>query len=200
MNKKSITTSCGKFIDIYDNVFTFTQQEFFEQFFKTSSYKYLCTISSSSTGHLPNTFLHSKYTFDDVTKLNFFNVKNIDEILNNYGELKFSTAWANLSLPGTYYQKHTDIGGEFGVKQITLMYYATTTWQDSYGGETFFYNDSGEKEIVVDYIPGRVVIFDSSIPHKPAFSYGHIVGRYVFVCLCYGGVSNNGVNFSNHKE
>ena len=185
MKKKTITTSCGKFIDVYDNVFLFTEQEFFEKFFKESFFKYQQTLSSASTTHLPSTFLNSKYTLEDVKNLNFFNVNNVNQILSNYEKLDFSTAWVNLSLPGTYYQKHTDIGNEFNIKQISLMYYGTTTWQDSYGGETFFYNETGEKEIVVDYIPGRLVIFDSSIPHKPAFSYGHVVGRYVFVCLFY---------------
>ena len=193
MNKKTITTSCGKFIDVYDNVFLFTEQEFFERFFKESFFKYQYTLSSASTTHLPNTFLNSKYTLEDVKNLNFFNVNNVNQILSSYGKLDFSRAWVNLSLPGTYYQKHTDISSKFNVRQISVMYYGTTTWQDSYGGETFFYNNNGEKEIVVDYIPGRLVIFDSSIPHKPAFPYGHTVGRYVFVCLMYN--DNNECNY-----
>lgn len=185
MKKKSITTGCGKFIDIYDNVFLFRDQEFFERFFQSNLFSYNKTLTSTNTSHLPNTFLHSRYTMEDINRFNFFNVESIQEILKKYGNLEFSTAWANLSLPGTYIQKHTDNSVEFGKNQITLMYYGTTTWQDSYGGETFFYNDNGEKEIVVDYIPGRIVIFDSSIPHKSAFSYGHTVGRYVFICLLY---------------
>lgn len=185
IRKKSLKTSCGKFIDIYDNVFMFREQEFFENFFMDSYYQYKKAASSYSTSHLPTTFLHSRYKEDDVNRLNFFYPENIKKILDSYGELEFSTAWVNLSLPGTYCQKHSDIGSQFGTEQLTIMYYGTTTWQDSFGGETFFYNENGEKEIVVDYIPGRVVIFDSSIPHKPAFSYGHEVGRYVFVCLMY---------------
>jgi Rps23 Pro-64 3,4-dihydroxylase Tpa1-like proline 4-hydroxylase len=183
--KKSLTTSCGKFIDIYDGVFSVREQEFFETRFKNLSYTYQITKTNSITSHLPSTFLHCKLNSEDVQSFGFFDNSNIKQILSHFDSLEFNVAWNNLSLPGTYYQKHTDIGNILNKKAITLMYYGTTTWQDSYGGETFFYNDFNEKEIVVDYLPGRVVIFDSSICHKPAFSYGHVVGRYTFVTLFF---------------
>jgi Rps23 Pro-64 3,4-dihydroxylase Tpa1-like proline 4-hydroxylase len=184
--KKSLTTSCGKFIDVYDNVFSIREQECFEMYFINSNYTYQNTKTSATTTHLPSTFLHCRLdNSKDVQSLGFFNNNNIKLILSQFNRLEFNVAWINLSLPGTYYQKHTDIGDVLNEKALTLMYYGTTTWQDSYGGETFFYNDYGEKEIVVDYIPGRVVIFDSSTCHKPAFSYGHVVGRYTFVTLFF---------------
>jgi Rps23 Pro-64 3,4-dihydroxylase Tpa1-like proline 4-hydroxylase len=181
IKKKSLTTACGKFVDVYDNVYSFREQEFFENFLINSFYT-TKSAASQTTRHLPNTYLHSRFSREDVENLKIFNNSNIKNIISSYGVEAYGEAWANLSLPGTYYQKHSD-AKELEVNQITIMYYATMTWQDSFGGETFFYNDYGEKEIVVDFIPGRVVIFDSSLAHKPAFSYGHIVGRYVFVCL-----------------
>ena len=180
---KSLHTSCGKFINIYDNLFSAREQEYFENVCMTSNYTYRSTQTSSNTSHLPSTFLHCRMSIQDVEKFGIFSVDNIKKILSVYNRLDFCTAWVNMSLPGSFYQKHTDSGIELDYNAITLMYYGTTTWEDSYGGETFFYNDQGEKEIVVDYLPGRVVIFDSSLSHKPAFSYGHVVARYTFVSI-----------------
>ena len=40
-------------------------------------------------------------------------------------------------------------------------------WRDGWHGETLFYNPDNLKEIVYTslYIPGRIILFDGSIPH-----------------------------------
>ena len=49
----------------------------------------------------------------------------------------------------------------------TILQYATFTWQPQWHGETVFYN-SNYSEILhsVTFKPGRIVFFDSSIPHS----------------------------------
>ena len=178
---RTILVGQDKFIHVYDNVFGVHEQEYFEHFFRESFFKYNNQKATDMTAHLPSSFLHSRYNQDDVERLCI--LKPTQKILTNYENLSFAASWVNLSLPGAYYQKHTDAHNSFDERLLTFMYYGTTTWQESYGGETFFYNDAGEKEIVVDYKPGRLVIFDSRIPHKPAFSYGHVAPRYTFVIL-----------------
>lgn len=48
---------------------------------------------------------------------------------------------------------------------ITVMFYLNKVWDVSYGGETIFINNSGDITNSVIPKPGRVVIFDGSIPH-----------------------------------
>lgn len=182
---KNLKTSDGMFVDVFDNVFTYQEQEYFEFYMSTSEYTYRESPGSHITSHLPWTHLHRRLSVEELQSFGIFKNENLLSIISTYNLNEINTSWFNLSLPYTQYQIHTDkqLRIDNAIKVISLMYYATNTWKENYGGETFFYNNKLEKELVVDYIPGRFVLFDSRIPHKPAFSSGHVVGRYVFVSL-----------------
>ena len=51
--------------------------------------------------------------------------------------------------------------------QQILLYYVNLDWIDGWYGETLFYNPKNLKEILYTslYQPGRIVLFDGSIPH-----------------------------------
>lgn len=191
---KFLSTSDNLFVDIYDEVFSYQEREYFETEMYNSSYRY-DQPGAHTTKHLPWTHLHKRLSVDEINSFGFFKNENVVKILSRYKVEIVTTGWFNLSLQNSINQIHSDIQDApcNDSNQLTLMYYATNTWQESYGGETFFYNKRLEKEIVVDYIPGRIIIFDSKIPHKPALSLGHTVGRYVFV-----GILLRNLNESNH--
>jgi hypothetical protein len=66
-----------------------------------------------------------------------------------------------------------------------------TRWDRNWGGETLFANDEGECEIAVEYKPGRVVLFDSLIPHKPSpVSMQADEFRFTFVIVMKPKVNN----------
>ena len=49
----------------------------------------------------------------------------------------------------------------------TLLYYANPEWQADWAGETAFYNEAQNDIIKSVYpTPGRMVFFDSRIPHS----------------------------------
>ena len=52
-------------------------------------------------------------------------------------------------------------------KQQVCLYYVNLDWRDGWHGETLFYNPDNLKEIAYTslYIPGRIILFDGSIPH-----------------------------------
>ena len=74
-------------------------------------------------------------------------------VLKNY--------YASGYLYGTHHQIHTDYdkGG------FTVMFYLNKLWDVSYAGETIFLNNIGDITNSVIPKPGRVVIFDGTIPH-----------------------------------
>ena len=88
--------------------------------------------------------------------------KVIDENISNtlYG---YTRAYVNLGIHGDVNQMHTDCRKI--VKSITLLYYANRHWEYNWGGHTMFYDDDGNVKITVEVKPGRIVIFDGSIPH-----------------------------------
>jgi len=60
----------------------------------------------------------------------------------------------------TIHKDHADAG------YYTVLYYANEDWDANWSGETVFYNDS-RNEIVKSVFPrpGRIIAFDSRIPH-----------------------------------
>lgn len=107
------------------------------------------------------------------------------EIIKNYIPQDLYTHWRsyiNLGIVSDSHKIHVD---EFSIgKGITLLYYANRNWNADWGGETIFYDDKREKiKFVSPFVPGRIIIFDSSIPHsaKPQ----HLTGpTYRFTVAC----------------
>ena len=66
----------------------------------------------------------------------------------------------NLSAPHQKNRIHTDEDA------LTLVYYVNPKWDFTWGGHTLFMDDLlQEAEYTCIYKPGRVVIFDGTIPH-----------------------------------
>ena len=51
-------------------------------------------------------------------------------------------------------------------KQV-LLYYVNLSWTDGWHGETLFYNPYNLKEVEYTslYVPGRIILFDGTVPH-----------------------------------
>lgn len=52
-------------------------------------------------------------------------------------------------------------------ESLTAVYYANAQWDDDWGGETLFYDETGEGTVVVAPRPGRLAIFEGRIAHRP---------------------------------
>ena len=98
--------------------------------------------------------VHSKLfdKSDELFKETLPSLSKTHELKNNY---------ASGYLYGTHHQIHTDYdkGG------FTVMFYLNKLWDVSYAGETIFLNNIGDITNSVIPKPGRVVIFDGTIPH-----------------------------------
>jgi hypothetical protein len=160
---KEVTTASGKKIYIYDNLFTFSQRSFFYSYFRNLPFR-LGGIDTAQTEHQSDITLISPLDAANVSQLKFFTLLPKDEIitdiLDNYQVINYMV---NLSTPSDCYHIHDDCGVKDG---ITLLYYANVDWKLEWAGETVFLNDSANDiEFVSPYVPGRVVLFDGSIPH-----------------------------------
>lgn len=77
---------------------------------------------------------------------------------------KIYSSYVNLGIRGENHHAHVDNYSKGDGK--TLLYYANKEWNRNWGGETVFFDDNGEEiEYITPFIPGRVIIFDSDIPH-----------------------------------
>ena len=94
--------------------------------------------------------------------------------------LYFTRAYGNAYTYGTGGSIHVDDG------DITMLYYSNSTWDVNWAGGTAFYtNDKKDTIKKVSYVPGRLIVFDSKIPHQgfePARECDELRTVIVFKC------------------
>ena len=91
---------------------------------------------------------------------NFIKEKEILDVFNTH---RLEAALVNLSTPADMYNVHTDTHKEPGT---TLLYYVNMRWPIEWAGETIFLNEEAtDFEFVSPYKPGRLLMFDGTIPH-----------------------------------
>jgi len=66
-------------------------------------------------------------------------------------------------------------------RELTALWFLSERWDTEWGGETLFYDASGDAQIAVSPKPGRLLLFDGAIRHagKPPNRNCH-VARYTF--------------------
>jgi hypothetical protein len=66
-------------------------------------------------------------------------------------------------------------------RELTALWFLCESWETEWGGETLFYDDSGDAQVAVTPRPGRLLLFDGAIRHagKPP-NRNCPVGRYTF--------------------
>lgn len=79
----------------------------------------------------------------------------------SFGRLQLHRAHANLHLYGDMQLPHTDDEGG-----VTAIYYANSVWEETWFGETLFYDERREPVCAVGPKPGRLAVFDADIVHR----------------------------------
>jgi hypothetical protein len=79
---------------------------------------------------------------------------------------KFSDqrAYVNCSAYGDSYYLHRDCAPH--EQHVTALYYANLEWEPDWGGETIYYNDDQDAELVISPRPGRLVIARGAVLHR----------------------------------
>ena len=73
-------------------------------------------------------------------------------------------AYVNCSAYGDGYYMHRDCAPQ--EPHVTALYYANLEWHPDWGGETIYYTDEEEADMVVMPRPGRLVIARGAILHR----------------------------------
>ena len=150
----------GKKIHIFDDVFEFAERTRFYQFITNSRFSIGEYDGVLLENHKTST-LTSKYSEGDVGAMGFYLPKRVTDIVD-LSDWKPVTAYTNLCRPDDSFHIHTDHHGPMW----TVLYYVNTNWHIEWGGDTYFLR---EDDLTIEYVsqfrPGRVVIFDGSIPH-----------------------------------
>jgi hypothetical protein len=160
--RKEITLDKNKKIWIFDNIFDFSKRTELYTYATSSLFK----IDGSDNGLLElkdHLSLVSVYSPADVHRMGMFDFMP-DEVKKEFNISldTMSHAMINLCTPADRFHTHVDNYG----KGLTMVYYLNMNWDVEWGGDTLFLDETGkEVQYTSQYRPGRMILFDSSIPH-----------------------------------
>lgn len=160
MSAKEYTLDSGKKIYVFDDLLPLQLRDKLFSFVSNSSYRigWVDGTSESSSGHK---FLHSAFTTQDDENaglLPFIRTTQVNQLISGMEQTK---SVVNLSVPSDTHFAHAH------PEKIVVLYYANMEWQQHWHGETLFYSEDLKNiELALPYTPGRIVVFDASIPHS----------------------------------
>lgn len=149
-----------KFIDVYDGLFDYEYRE--SLYFKISSMPFYLNGSDKSYGNSARGQIYSgvgpeflaETKFEDTEAFAFLHRKY------NLSGCEITQARINASNSAERNVVHSDNSA------VTLLYYANPEWKLEWGGHTLFMDERlNEPKKLCLYKPGRLVMFDGSIPH-----------------------------------
>ncbi len=163
-----IKTKSGKLLIVYDDLCPVSLIN--DIFYKLRSQEYPLVPSNDTS-------------LQDFNGVNGFgkgvNVEFIESILDN---IKSPTAftlkrivnrsvieksWINVFNRDNPTNRYHADAHTYDSSYLSLLYYANSKWDLEWDGGTVFRTDDlSEVEYLSDYKPGRIILFDSSIPHK----------------------------------
>jgi len=160
--KRLITTS-NKEIIIFDDLYSYSERTGFYSFIKNSKF----TTQGYDNDKLETKGdynLVSLYTLEDLIQVGLLSSPGSLAFKHLIDGMEVQQIRVNLSTLNDKNRIHVD--SKQGVETKTLLYYPNLEWKIEWGGYTIF-TDEKEKEIehAIAYTPGRVIIFDGSIPH-----------------------------------
>lgn len=148
-----------KKIHIFDDVFTFAERTRFYSFVTNSRYSIGEYDGVLLENHKTST-LTSKYSEGDVRAMDFYIPAKVNEVVD-LSDWKPVSAYTNLCRPDDSFHIHTDHHGPMW----TVLYYVNLNWHIEWGGDTYFLKEDLSIDYVSQFKPGRLVIFDGTIPH-----------------------------------
>ena len=156
---KSLNHSSGKLLDVYDDLFSNFERKNMYSFMKSSLFR----ADGYDAYAMPLEMqMYSSFSEDDLGNLGFMDKAPVRALRDKYGldDMELKRIRVNLSTPSERNRPHTDGDG------VTLLYYANLEWDLTWGGHTLFLDDNADDvDTVIGFKPGRIAIFDGSIPH-----------------------------------
>jgi hypothetical protein len=170
-------------IKIYDNIFDKEYLYFIDRY--VHSMKFSATnIANRKTVPYGNSGSHklfgtSFFHRESINDILVFDQKNFPTFYEMFNLIqnqlnKSFILWTcklNLQHSGCNGTFHTDFSPNEDRGKYSLMVFTNSEWEKEWGGEFEINNEK------IDYVPGRVVLFDGSIPHRglgPSLNYPYV--------------------------
>jgi len=156
---KEYTVDLGKKIVVYDDVFDLHYREFLYDAVTKAKFSIGWT-DGDSIERQQHKYLYSEFNQADLDYLKLLEKIARSPVQQEINDYKISKVVLNLSTPSDTHFVHTH------PEDKVVLYYANLHWNNCWYGETLFFDET-EKNIVLatPYTPGRITVFDATIPH-----------------------------------
>jgi len=160
MNYEKIILSDNKQIEILDGALEM-KQRFHLYDMALHSYFKLGWGDSQIPERQPFDYhFYSLYNEEDNKKTGILDILKKTQFQNSLENLILKKCVINCSLPCSVFHSHIHF------EKKVLLYYVNLEWKDGWHGETLFYSENLNKvEFCCPFTPGRLIVFDGSIPH-----------------------------------
>lgn len=166
MNIDIIEFDRNRNLIVIDDAFTFSEVS--GNYAETVSRKYSIYNSSDlEIQNLPSKRLGCPLEMNDPIISNIYSKERLEVFKDYIPQEKYYhwRSYMNLGIHSDPHKIHCDdFVPETGK---TILVYMNRNWDLDWGGETTFYSDDRKKiKYVSQFVPGRIIIFDGSIPHS----------------------------------
>ena len=139
-------------IKIHDNKVPFHVQEHAFNFTLSSNFR----LGWKDRYEMQKMEIHSVWSLDDLKNSMLY--PYIEDLISFD---RWEKCIVNLTKAGDHYYAHAH-----GDNSRVILYYANLEWHDEWGGETVFYDHNKIITNSYQFVPGRLLEFDGSLPHS----------------------------------
>lgn len=174
MHTHTTTTSEGRKITVVDDLFDFADRTLIMNRIYQSQFSFGASWDAQVSDFCATSTLGTPWDqqqWDDFGLERHPNWHKIRPLLAGVSQQR---AWVNLHTGRDTYRYHVD---HEAPGAISMLFYPNLKWLSDWDGQTIFKSaDLSHIEYTSEYVPGRIVLFDSRIPHKAVHPNWEAVG------------------------
>lgn len=191
MNRIEHTTKDGDSIVIFDDLFDYSTRMLWFQALYNSSLTFGISYDSQLSDMLSTSGLGNHWPKYEWENFGLDRHEKWNEVQKELGDRSWQRAWLNVNTGIELFRYHAD----FNLHNAkSILYYPNLKWDQNWDGQTVFKSrDAKQFEYCIDYVPGRLVVFDSIIPHKAVHANHEAQGlRMIINAVFYKKETDNG--------
>ena len=164
MNEEVYKTKDGLKIVVIDDLFNFNDRSLWMNVLYTSQFNFGISWDSQITDFKGVSTLGNLWNNEDWDNFGLERHPNWKYVKPHLGNKSQQRAWLNLHTGKEQYRYHSD---HKNPNALSMLFYPNLKWSQDWDGQTIFKSlDLKTIDYCSDYVPGRIIIFDSCIPHK----------------------------------
>ena len=159
------TTCSHKIIKVFDDLFDYHHRIAIMEKISKSPFNFASSYDSELENQHSTWSCFSQLDPNHVDLFFLFNSQLLQEEFKGYTPVRM---WVNAATKDSDFNYHSD---DLVSGYKSMLYYANIKWDVNWDGQTIWRSeDLKNVEFISDFVPGRVVVFDSTIPHKAIIS------------------------------